>query len=59
MPVHSPFTGIVIGCSESPVTHEGDALFHIARFHDDIDDVEESVDSFHQVHTEEDSWIEG
>lgn len=59
MPVHSPFTGIIIGRSESPVTHEGDALFHIARFHDDIDDVEESVDSFHQAHTEEESWIEG
>jgi predicted deacylase len=28
-------TGIIIGCSELPLVHEGDALFHIARFTDE------------------------
>jgi predicted deacylase len=51
--VHSPFTGIVIGRSESPVTHEGEALFHIARFKDDVDEVEGTVDAFHQTHYDE------
>ena len=53
VPVKSPFTGIVVGRSESPVAHEGDALFHIARFRDDVDEVEGSVDSFQQAHLEE------
>jgi len=30
--VHAPFAGIVIGQSRLPLTHEGDALYHIARF---------------------------
>lgn len=52
-PVVSPFNGIVIGRSESPMIHEGEALFHIARFRDDVDEVEETVDSFHQTHTDD------
>lgn len=51
--VKSPFTGIVIGRSESPMIHEGEALFHIARFRDDVDDVEGSVDDFQQTHADE------
>jgi hypothetical protein len=35
------------------VAHEGDALFHIARFRDDVDEVEETVDSFQQAHLED------
>ena len=30
--IHSPSAGIVIGCSNIPLVHRGDALFHIARF---------------------------
>jgi predicted deacylase len=56
--VHSPFTGIVIGRSESPVTHEGEALFHIARFRGGVDEVEETVDSFHQVHADDEALLE-
>jgi predicted deacylase len=31
-PVIAPFDGIVIGCSNLPLAHEGDALFNIAAF---------------------------
>ncbi|MGB5669223.1 MAG: succinylglutamate desuccinylase/aspartoacylase family protein [Sedimenticolaceae bacterium] len=55
----SPFRGIVIGRSESPMTHEGDAMFHIARFHDDIDEIEGTVDDFNQTHTDEDLFDDG
>jgi hypothetical protein len=37
--------GIVIGCSEIPLIHEGEALFHIARF-EDIKGVAGQVESF-------------
>lgn len=30
--LRSPIDGIVIGCSNLPLAHEGDALFHIAAF---------------------------
>lgn len=53
IPVHSAYNGIVIGRCESPMTHEGEALFHIARFHDDVDDVEETVDTFQQNHSDD------
>ena len=56
IPVLSPYTGIVIGRSESPMTHEGEALFHIARFHDDVDEVQGTVDNFHQTHAEDEPY---
>lgn len=34
--VASPFTGIVIGRTNLPIVNEGDALFHVAAFHDSI-----------------------
>ena len=37
--------GIIIGCSEIPLVHEGEALFHIARF-EDIKEVAGHVESF-------------
>ena len=30
--VVAPFDGIVIGCSNLPLSHEGDALFHLGGF---------------------------
>ena len=45
IPILSRFSGIVIGCTEIPVVHEGDAIFHIARF-EEIDDAVEQVESF-------------
>ena len=38
-------SGIVIGCAEIPLIHEGEALFHIARF-EDIRHVAGQVESF-------------
>ena len=38
-------SGIIIGCSEIPLVHEGEALFHIARF-EDIREVAGQVESF-------------
>ena len=38
-------SGIVIGCSEIPLVHEGEALFHIARF-EDVREVAGHIESF-------------
>jgi predicted deacylase len=38
-------SGIVIGCAEIPLVHEGEALFHIARF-EDVREVAGQVESF-------------
>jgi hypothetical protein len=38
------------------MTHEGEALFHIARFHDDVDEVQGTVDNFHQTHAEDEPY---
>jgi len=43
--VVAPFSGIVIGRSNLPLAHEGDALIHVARF-DSIAHVENSVEEF-------------
>lgn len=51
--VEAPFRGVVIGSIMKPAVHEGDALFHVARFKDDLSDVAEGVDNFHQVHGDE------
>lgn len=48
--VTSPYKGIVIGRTQIPVVHEGEALFHIARFRDDLDEVVESLDAFGQAY---------
>lgn len=56
VPITSPYKGIVIGRSESPMTHEGEAMFHIARFRDDVDEVQETVDSFNRTHADESLW---
>lgn len=37
--------GIVIGCIQTMLVHEGEALFHIARF-EDVQEVAETVDQF-------------
>jgi predicted deacylase len=51
-PILARGPGIVIGRLELPVVHEGDAVFHIARFNDNMADVEENVDSFQLDHTD-------
>ena len=43
--------GIVIGKTNIPLVHEGEALFHVARF-EDVREVAEHVESFQIEHTE-------
>jgi predicted deacylase len=44
--------GIIIGCSQIPLVHEGEALFHIARF-EDVRGVAGQVESFQTEFTPE------
>ena len=44
--VISPFSGIIIGRSELPLVHEGEAVYHIARF-EDAKEIAEQVGNFH------------
>lgn len=53
--VPSTASGLVIGRSMSPLAHEGDALFHLARF-DNVRDAALTVDEFHEVHAVDDDW---
>jgi predicted deacylase len=47
--VTSPLRGLIIGRSNLPLAHEGDALFHIADF-DSVTRAEEAVEEFATVH---------
>lgn len=47
--------GIVIGRSTSPLTHEGDALFHIARFEDNKE-AKATVDEFQEAYSVPPTW---
>lgn len=47
--VNAPFAGIVIGASRLPLAHEGDALFHIARF-DSVALAQDTVSGFQTEH---------
>ena len=51
--VAATFEGVVIGRSELPLVHEGDAIYHIARFRDDVSDVANQIESFQLDHTDE------
>lgn len=48
----SPNSGVIIGRLELPMVYEGDAVFHIALFHDDVEDVSEQVESFQAMHSD-------
>lgn len=48
IPVTADANGLVIGRSQIPVVHEGEAIYHIARFKGDIDGVVEQVEAFHE-----------
>lgn len=45
--------GVVIGRLELPLVHEGDAVFHIARFGDHVDNVAEQVETFQLNHNDD------
>lgn len=47
--------GIVIGRSTSPLAHEGDALFHLARF-DDTREAKATVEEFQQSNAVDNTW---
>jgi len=50
--VVAPFDGIVIGQSNLPLTHEGDALFHLAAFKS-VPSVENLVENFAAQHEDD------
>jgi uncharacterized protein len=43
--IRSPYSGIIVGRTNLPLVHEGEALFHVARF-SKIDTVAANVESF-------------
>ena len=47
--IRAPFDGIVIGRSNLPLAHEGDALFHLGSFRD-VPQAEDVVETFANVH---------
>ena len=53
--VAASVSGLVIGRSTSPLTHEGDALFHIARLRE-AHDVDSAVDALQETHSVEYIW---
>lgn len=55
MTVTAPVGGIVIGRSTSPLAHEGDALFHLARF-DDTREAKATVDEFQEANSIDHRW---
>lgn len=48
MTIYAPFSGIVIGQLHLPLVHEGEALFHIARFNR-TDLAAEKVEVYHET----------
>ena len=44
----APFDGIVIGRTEHPLVHQGDAIVHLART-ETIDDAEETIDDAEEI----------
>ncbi len=53
--IRSPYNGIVVGRNNLPLVHEGEALFHIARFQK-IDDAVSNVEEFHENYEPEASY---
>ncbi len=49
--VRAPANGIVIGRTNLPLVHQGEAVFHIARF-EDSREVEEQLEAFQIIHEE-------
>ncbi|MDP4766016.1 MAG: succinylglutamate desuccinylase/aspartoacylase family protein [Pseudomonadales bacterium] len=45
-----PYDGIVIGQSRLPLVNEGDAVVHLARFEEDMAEIEADMDIFHETY---------
>lgn len=56
VPLISPCNGVIIGSTQIPLVHEGEALFHVARFNDDLGDVVDNLDVFEQRHQDEEFY---
>lgn len=54
MIVTAEHSGLVIGRTQLPIVHQGDALFHVARF-EDVLGVAQHVEDFQAAH--QDGWI--
>lgn len=54
MIVTADHSGLVIGRTQLPIVHQGDALFHVARF-EDVLGVAQHVEDFQAAH--QDGWI--
>ena len=50
--------GVVIGRLERPLVHEGDAVYHIARFKGDVSEIAGSVEDFQANHADEEGVSE-
>ena len=48
--IRAPSAGIIIGRTFLPLVHEGEALFHIARYSTQIDRVHSRLEAFHEQH---------
>jgi uncharacterized protein len=57
-PVSARSSGVVIGRVQIPLVHEGEALFHIARFSGQSDDAAEEVEAFQKAHQEDDCTVD-
>ena len=50
--------GVVIGRTEIPLVHEGEAVFHIARFGNDVDEVAGHLEIFQELHALDEGYGE-
>ena len=53
--IESPHSGIVVGRNNLPLVHEGEALFHVARF-DELRQVARYVQAFNRELEEDQDW---
>lgn len=50
--IRAPFDGFVVGRSNLPLMHEGEAVFHLARF-EKPEDAEQRLERFKNTHTDD------
>lgn len=55
IPVTTRYGGVVIGRTEMPLVHEGEAIFHIARFEESGREIAAQVEAFQSDHDPEDT----
>jgi uncharacterized protein len=57
-PVKASTRGVVIGRVQIPSVHECEALFHIARFSDDHEEIADEVEAFQQTHLDDQDAVD-